>query len=110
MKRIMNLETKEKKGGSTTVRYTNPSFSCAGDRVTKSSRHTTGVYSTNTLEVFPPLYIFDTKSKDASNYKIDPLWCKGLTKIVGRFGHSKKELWNSFVDCRPKVLMDVSLF
>ena len=88
------LGNEGKKGGSTTVRYKNPTFSCAGDRVTKSSRYTNGVYSTNPLEVLPPLYIFDTKSKDASNYKINPEWCKGLPKVVGKFGRNKKELWN----------------
>ena len=66
------LGNEGKKGGSTTVQYTNPTFSCDGDRVTKSSRHTNGVYSTHPLEVLPSLYIFDTKYKDANNYKIDP--------------------------------------
>ena len=84
------LGNEGKKGGSTTVRYTNLTFSCDGDRVTKSSRHTTGVYSKNPLEVLPPLYIFDTKLKDASNYKINPEWCKGLPKVVGKFGRNKK--------------------
>ena len=104
------LENEGKKGGSTTTCYTNPTFSRARDRVTKSSHHTTGVYATNLLEVLPPLYIFNTKSKNENNYKIDPLWCRGLPKVSGKFGRCKKELWNSFVACRPKGSMDVSLF
>ena len=75
-----------------TTRYTNPTFLRAGDRVTKSSRHTTGVYATNPLEVLPPLYIFDAKSKNENNYKIDPLWCRGLPKVSGKFGRFRKEL------------------
>ena len=46
-----------KKGGITTMQYTNPTFSCVGDIVTKSLRHTNGVYSTNPLEVLPPFFL-----------------------------------------------------
>ena len=46
------LGNEGKKGGSMTTRYTNPTFLRAGDIVTKSSRHTMGLYATNPLEVF----------------------------------------------------------
>ena len=43
------LGNKGKKGCRTTMQYMNPTFSHAGVRVTKSSRHTAGVYSKNPL-------------------------------------------------------------
>ena len=61
------LGKKGKKGGSTTMRYTNPIFYHDGYRGENISRHTTGIYSTDPLEVFHPLCIFDTKYKDSSN-------------------------------------------
>ena len=49
------------KGGKGAMKYHNPIFYQPGDRGVDSSRHIMGCYTTNTLEVLPPLYIFDSK-------------------------------------------------
>ena len=57
-----------RKGGLQTNSWGNNSFPRSGERVTESSRHTTGVYTVNLSgEVLPPLYILDTKAKDPQN-------------------------------------------
>ncbi len=66
------------KGSLQSQRYHNPTFNHSGDCAIKNDRHTTGVYASSPLEILPPFYIFDTKSKQESNYQIDPKWCCGL--------------------------------
>lgn len=113
---IINFdETKHKMGtsiksGIQGMRYHNPSFPRAGDRIVKCNRHITGVYCTNPLEELPPLFIFDTKAKSESNYDIDSAWCQGLPKVSGKYGTGVKQTWDSFVAMRPKGGMDTSLF
>ncbi len=104
------FSTEGPKVGVKALCYHNPSFPRTGNRIVKSSRHTTGVYATNPLEPLPPLYIFDTKSKSESNYNIDPAWCQGLPKVRGKYGTGRMMTYNSFVAMRPKGGMDKSLF
>ncbi len=78
-----DLSTDSLKNGSRGQRFVNPSFPCAGDQTVKSTHHITGVYTTNPLEPLPPLYIFETKAKNESNYTIDPAWCQGLPTVRG---------------------------
>ncbi len=94
------------KGGPATQHHHNRSFNRCGDLVVKSNRHTTGVYATNPFEALPLLYICDTKAKKEKNYKIDPLWCKGLPVIEGKYGTGRMQTWPSQVPMQPKGSMD----
>ncbi len=76
----------------------------------KSTHHITGVYTTNPLESLLPLYIFETKAKNESNYIIDPGCCQGLPTVCGKYGAGKVMMWNAFVAMRPKGGMDLCLF
>ena len=98
------------KGGSTTQRSINATFSRSGDRVLETNRHTTGVYASNPLEALPPCYIYDTKLIKESNFKINPEWCKGLPKVRGWFGRLEEIKCASFLSVRHKGSMDTSLF
>ena len=104
------LSNRGPKGGSTTQQSINATFSRSGDRILETNRHTTGVYASNPLEVFPPGYIYNTKSIEENNFKINPKWCKGLPKVRGWFGHWEETECSSFVAMRPKGSMDTSLF
>lgn len=101
------LSTKGRKGA---VKYHNPSFNRPGDRGVDSSRHITGVYATNPHEVLPPLYIFDSKATNPSNFKVEPSWVGNLPYVTGHFGMPRKTLFHSEVAVRPKGSMDESLF
>ena len=75
------------KGGTTELWWINPSLPLSGDRVVVAYNHVAGVYAYNLSgEVFPPLYIFETKSKIPENLKIDPQVCDGLPVVSGMFG------------------------
>lgn len=102
--------TEGDKGGSRAQRWANASYHRSGDRIVKNTRHTTGVYATNPLEPLPPLYIFDTSAKHTANQQIDPLWCRNLPEVQGKFGLGVVTKFGSKVAVRKKGSMDSSLF
>ena len=103
--------SKGNKGGQTELRFACPSFPRVGDRVVGSVHHTTGVYAFNLRgDPLPPLYIFDTSSKNTDNYKIDSKILVGLPVVSGRYGQDKVHTFPSFVSMHKKGLMDTSLW
>jgi len=105
------LSTASDKGGPTTNSYACASFPRSGERITESSRHTTGVYAVNLAgEVLPPLYIYDSKAKKEENFAVDPEIVERLPKVAGRYGLLKKTEFGSFVSVRRKGSMDTSLW
>jgi hypothetical protein len=105
------FSTKGNRGGSTQVRYANPSFPRSGDRIVENSHHTTGVYGyTLAGEVLPPLYILSTGSKNEDNYKFDPAVCKGLPMVRAKYAGDKMKDWPSNITVRPKGSMDTPLW
>ena len=99
------------KGGSTARTWTNSSFPRSGERTIESSRHTSGVYTTNLFgETLPPLYIIDSKAKNQENFKVDPRICLGLPEVIGRYGFGKQYNFSSNVAVRGKGGMNSSLW
>ena len=105
------LSSEGNKGGSTELRWYNPSFPRSGERVVATQNHVTGVYTYNLAgESLPPLYTFETKSKIPDNFKIDPEVCEGLPVVSGKFGHDALRSYTSEVAVRKKGSMDTSLW
>ena len=101
------LSTKGRKGD---MKYHNPIFNQPGYRGVDSSRHITILYTTNLLEVLPPIYIFYLRAKNSVNFKIEPSWVEWLPTITGKFGRDKKFLYHSSVAVWKKGSMYESLF
>ena len=95
-----SLSTKGRKGA---MKYHNPRFNQPGDRGVDSSRHITWCYTTNLLEVIPPLYIFDSKAENSGNFKIEPYWVEGFPTVTGKFGLENKFLYHYSVAVRQRV-------
>ena len=106
------FSTASKKGGSTTQAWGNSSFPRYGESVVESSRHTTGLYTTNAAgEALPPLYIFDSKSQKEENFTIDVQAVDGLPKVSGCYGGGKLTKFNhSWVSVLGKGSMNTSLW
>ena len=105
------LTTRGNKGGSTTIRYANPSFARSGDRVVEAASHTTGVYGfTLRGESLPPLYIFSSGAAHEENYKFDLKICKGLPCVTARYGSADATEQPSRVAVRKKGSMDTTLW
>ena len=105
------LSPENKKSGSNTQLYGISSFSCSEEHVVEISRHTTGVYSTNTeREVLPLLYIFNLSAQDEDNFKCYLCWCNFLTTFTGKYGLFRITRFYSFFSVRKKGSMDTSLW
>ena len=63
--------TEVDRAGSRSKTYGNDQYCRQGQRGTRGSRHTTGVYCFNAAgESLPPLYIFDSSAKDTENFQM----------------------------------------
>lgn len=63
------LSTKRDNSGRREKIYINTSLSRNGHRGTRANRHVTGYYMTNLAgETLPPVFIFDTNSKESSTF------------------------------------------
>ena len=99
------------KGGQSELRFACPSFPRVGDRIVESAHHTTGVYAFNLHgDPLPPLFIFDTASKNPDNYKIDSSILASLPVVTGRYGDTRIHTFPSYVCMRKKGSMDTSLW
>ena len=99
------------KGGSTTTRYSNPSFPRSGERGIENSRHTSGLYTVNLFgEVLPPLYIFDSKAKEEANFTVDSRNAVGLPEVTGIYGLYRPTCFSSGLSVRKKGGTDTSLW
>ena len=104
------FSSKGNKGGQTQLRYASASFPRVGDRIIENASHTTGVYGFNLRgDPLPPLYIFNTSSKNELNYKVDPRVSGGLPIVCGRYGQDTVRHWASSVAVQKKGSMDTSL-
>ena len=105
------LSNEGNKGGMSTTRWANGSFPRSGDRVVSLQSHITGVYAYNLRgDMLPPLFIFESKSKEPENYKIDPRICNNLPTVTGKYGGDEVKCYASEVAVRKKGSMDVSLW
>ena len=103
--------SKGNKGGQSELRYACSSFPRVGDRIVENAHHTTGVYAFNLRgDPLPPLFIFDTASKNAENYKIDSQILHELPVVTGRYGQDTLHTFASSVAVRKKGSMDTSLW
>ena len=105
------LSTEGDKGGRRALVLTNESLPRSGSRIAKDpGRHTTGVYGSTPLEPMPPIFIFDSKAKDAENARVKASWCANLPVITGRWGFDEDTTIGSHVAARKKGSMDEDLY
>ncbi len=99
------------RSGSTTTRFTNPSFPRSGDRVVETGGHITGVYAfTLRGEPLPPMYIFSTKAECEDNMKYSPDVCEGLPLVEANYAQDTIFNHPSITVLRKKGSMDTSLW
>ena len=105
------LSTVGNRGGSTTVRYANPSYPRSGERVVETGGHISGVYAfTLRGEPLPPLYILSTAAKSEENMRYRTDICKGLPTVEARYAQDTTFNHPSRVVLRQKGSMDTSLW
>lgn len=105
-----HLSNEGKKGGSETVRYSNPSFSQEGDHVTYNAHNIMGIYCKNSLKVIPPHYTFDTSQRMKKTSKLILIGAGIFLNPIVTLGTILKLLWNSFFSVQSKGSMYISLF
>ena len=96
------LSNEGNKGGMSTTRWANGSFPRSGDRVVSLQSHITGVYAYNLRgDMLPSLFMFESKSQEPENYKIDTRICENVPTVTGKYGEDEVKCY---------VSMDVSLW
>jgi len=85
--------------------YVNPELYRSGKKFTRGSRHTTVVYGANAAgRALAPLYIFDSKAKIDTNFRVKASWLTGLPLVTGRFGRKEKNIYKPFVAVRSWII------
>ena len=71
-----------------------------------------GCYATSNSakEALPPLYIFDSREKVESNYRVKLSWLNGLPEVTGRYGCPERVAQASFYSVQARGSMDDYLF
>ena len=98
------------KGGNCSIRRGDNFLPRGAQRVCRSNTHTTGLYgSTADGTPMPPVYIFDTKTKDEGNFQLKHSWCKNLPKVRGKYGFDQVIESDSYVSVRHSGCSDEEL-
>ena len=104
------FSTVHERGGTRSIRWSDPTLPKGTVQATRGSHHTTGIYgATAAGEVMPPVYCFDSGAVNEENFQVKLSWIEGLPKVQGMYGSPTTETYDSHIYVRKSGCNDGQL-